>query len=219
MIRKTVYLVRHGAVDYSPGHKRYVGQLDLGLSPEGERQAEGVGRILSDIRLAGIWCSDLLRSRRTAELIGEPQGLRPEATSDLREIAMGEWEGLSFAEIARQYPEDYEARGRDLTHWRPPGGESVADCSRRVLKAFGSVTDSLGSDLLIVGHAAVNRIILCHVLGMPMENLFRIGQDYGCLNVIQQKESGCRVTLLNARPGDCGKCLGRSPVEAAVRFR
>lgn len=51
--------------------------------------------------------------------------------------------------------------------------------------------------ILIVGHAGVNRVLLCHVLGMPLDHLFRVGQDHAALNIITAREAVYRVTLMN----------------------
>ena len=56
---------------------------------------------------------------------------------------------------------------------------------------------SAGVDLLLVCHAGVNRVILCHLLGMPLANLFRIGQDSGCLNIIEKNRQGFQVAAMN----------------------
>jgi probable phosphoglycerate mutase len=54
--------------------------------------------------------------------------------------------------------------------------------------------------ILVVGHAGVNRVLLCHLLGMPLGNLFRLGQDYGCCNLIRSDNAFCSVRAVNLRP-------------------
>ncbi len=203
MNRTLIYLVRHGEVR-SPGGKRYIGQSDPPLSAEGIGQARRLAQELENVRLTAIWCSDLQRSQGAAEIIAERQQVRPQARSDLREIGLGAWEGLSFEEVRRIYPAEYEARGRDIVGYRPPGGECFADLSRRVIAVFGEIVTLAAGDLLIVGHAGVNRAILCHILGMPLQNLFRLGQDYGCLNLISHSEFGYCAEIL-------GRPLGALP--------
>jgi probable phosphoglycerate mutase len=66
-----------------------------------------------------------------------------------------------------------------------------------VVPAFERLAGETDSDLLMVGHAGVNRVILCHLLGMPLANLFRLGQDPGCLNVIEKGPEGFRVAGVN----------------------
>lgn len=180
-----------------------MGQIDVPLDGEGQRQARALARRFEHAELAGLFCSDLARSRDTAAAVGAAAGIEPTVRPDLREIAMGEWEGLTFREVARRFPEAYRARGEDLAGFRVPGGESFAECGRRAVAAFEEIAGSAAGNLLIVGHAGVNRLILAHLLGMPVHNLFRLGQDYACLNLIQSSAAGYQVRLLNgrARPG------------------
>ncbi|MBN1930579.1 MAG: histidine phosphatase family protein [Desulfobacterales bacterium] len=187
----------HGRVGPPHAPKRFIGQVDLPLSDQGIKQARQLGRTLSDIAVATIFCSDLQRSLKTAEIIAAGQAVRLQVRRNLREIGLGEWEGLTFEEVRRRYPKEFQERGQDIAHYRPPRGESFADCSRRVVSVFEEILASRNGNVLIIGHAGVNRTILRHVLGIPLEHLFRIGQDYGCLNLICYTDSVCRLEVLN----------------------
>jgi probable phosphoglycerate mutase len=118
---------------------------------------------------------------------------------ELREIDLGEWEGLSFADVVRRFPNEFKSRGADIGYYRTPGGESFADCSKRVVGALHEIMKNSRGNILIAGHAGVNRLFLCHVLGMPLTNIFRLVQDYGCLNIIQYSSSGYQVKLINLK--------------------
>jgi molybdenum cofactor cytidylyltransferase len=194
---RAIYLIRHGAVRPQGSEKRYVGQLDLPLIPEGRRQAEALRERLRHTPLTAIYCSDLQRSLETAAIIAEPHGLDPCAVKDFREIGLGEWEGLPFAEVRRRSPAEYEERGRDFIHFRPPGGENFLDCACRVLPAFYEVLRATRGDILIVGHAGVNRTLLCQALGQSMNTLFDIEQDYGCLNLVRYQDLTFELEILN----------------------
>lgn len=199
MDNRTVYLVRHGMIRTEDDQRRYIGQLDLPLSDEGLRQARVLQKRLDRVDFGAVYCSDLARSRRTAEIIVGEKGAAITARRDLREISLGEWEGRTFADIARRFPDEFRARGADIGYYRVPGGESFADCSRRVVAAWHEIMGRAGGDILIVGHAGINRLLLCHILGLPIANLFRLVQDYGCLNIIQRGSAGHQLKLVNFR--------------------
>lgn len=182
---KEIYLVRHGAVQLPPGGKRFIGQTDVPLSGDGLRQANDLREMLLHANLSAVYCSDLLRCVETARIISEPHGIVPVGRRDLREIFLGRWEGLTFGEVSLRYPEEFKARGLDIVNYRPPEGESFMDCACRVIPAFFDMLHSAEGNLLIVGHAGVNRILLCQAMGINLEKLFEIQQDYGCLNVIR----------------------------------
>ncbi|WP_031513710.1 alpha-ribazole phosphatase [Desulfofalx alkaliphila] len=183
MVQRNIYLIRHGAID-NKGSKRFIGQIDLPINAEGIAQAKGLKGRLRDVGLSAVFCSDLKRSIETAEIIAEEYDFKPIVNRRLREISLGKWDGQSFDEIRRRFPKEFDQRGKDIFNFCPPDGESFKICSERVLAEYKNILQSTSGNILIVGHAGVNRIILCHLLGMPMENLFRIGQDYGCLNII-----------------------------------
>ncbi len=199
---RTICLVRHGAIQPPGAGRRYLGQLDVPLSAEGLKQAEALRERLRQMPLAAIYCSDLRRSVETAAIIGEPHGLKPCQSPEFREIHLGAWKGLSFDEVRRCYPEEYEARGRDFVYFHPPGGESFLDLANRVLPALHKALASTPGNILITGHAGVNRILLCHARNRPLIDLFDIPQDYGCLNLIRYRDSdfGFECESLNQTP-------------------
>ena len=94
---------------------------------------------------------------------------------------------------------EFAARGRDMDSYRPPGGESFADCLARAWPLWKSITNTDAEAIAIVAHAGVNRLLLCRLLGMPVQNMFRLGQDYGCVNVVEVERRNIRVRLINGR--------------------
>ena len=194
-----LYVVRHGAV-ISVAGKAFIGQTEAPLSNEGVEQAWALRKWLEPVPFTRIISSDLSRSRRTAEIIGGRRTGTLETFPALREINLGDWDGFSFQEIREHFPAEYAARGRDLENWRPPRGESFADCSRRILSTLDGIVAASRGNVLLVGHAGVNRLILCSVLGIPLPNLHSIGQDYGCVNILEFGPGRTRVRLMNYSP-------------------
>jgi alpha-ribazole phosphatase len=127
-----LYLVRHGQV--ADGHTDiYNGHNDVNLSTAGVSQCEFLADHLKEVKLAGIYCSDLTRTRRGAEIINQGRDLPVESVPEFREINFGIWEGLSFQEIMTQYPEELQQRFADLANFRIPQGESLKDLQARVM--------------------------------------------------------------------------------------
>ncbi|WP_156921053.1 histidine phosphatase family protein [Fundidesulfovibrio putealis] len=202
----TVYLLRHGqTIPETPW--RFLGQRDVPLSDAGRAQAAAWRDALSGVDFAGACCSDLARCRDTAAIILEGRELTATPVAELREISLGEWDGLSVADVKSRYPGLYEERGADIAGFRPPGGESFADLSGRAWTALGTILataetgDNPEANLLVVAHAGVNRTIMARVLGMPLENLFRLDQDHGCLNILRFGSSEPRLVRANLAPG------------------
>lgn len=194
---KNIYLVRHGMVRMNKEQKSFIGQTDLPLNEEGEEQANRLSSILSKIKISSVFCSDLTRSVVTAERISAYHGISPVIKTELREISLGDWDGLTFSEVISRYPDEFKQRGDDIVNFCPPNGESFHQCGDRVIAAFENIIHASEGNIVITGHAGVNRLILCHVIGVPVKNLFNISQDYGCLNIIFAGSSNYRLLLLN----------------------
>ena len=195
----TIYLVRHGTLA-GDSRERFIGQTDLALAPEGVAQAERLAAFLQGRGISALHCSDLTRSRQTAAIIATALTLTATAHAALREVSLGEWEGLLRREVASRWADQFAARGRDIDHYRPPGGESFGDCLTRAWPAWKAITASGAEAIAVVGHAGVNRLLLCRLLGMPVPNMFRLGQDYGCVNIVELDRRNVRVRLINGRP-------------------
>lgn len=197
----TVYLMRHGDTR-TDGARRYVGWTDLPLTDKGRLQAAWWQRELSGVVFDRIISSDLQRSVETAEIIAKGRNnVAIELRPDLREIHLGRWDGMRMEEVRLQYPSQYEERGIDPAAFRPEGGESFLDLSDRVIPAFGKLAETGGSgNILIVAHGGVNRVILCGLLGMPLPNLFRLAQDFGCLNMLACGREWTQIRAVNLVP-------------------
>ncbi len=182
-----ILLARHGETPWN-AEGRYQGQEDIALSPTGERQARALGERLRDVQIDRAVASPLSRARRTAELaLGESRIPMLALDPGLMEIAHGTWEGLLAAEIHVRDPQRLQA-WRDAPHEvLMPQGESLQHVFDRAWPAFARACDGLGSDdtLLIVAHDAVNRVLLCHVLGIPLARLWTFRQAPTTLNLLE----------------------------------
>lgn len=181
-----VYLWRHPEVrGYTDG--RVYGDMDVSLTPKGHRQIKLVADRMAEVHLAGLYCSDLSRSLMTAEAVGRAQRprLRPIPMPELRELALGIWEGMTFKEIMDKYPNELKQRYEDLENFKITDGESLAEMTARVVPAFQEIVSKhRGKEVCIVSHSGVNRILLTQLMGAPLNRIFRIDQDFACVNVV-----------------------------------
>jgi broad specificity phosphatase PhoE len=195
-----IYLLRHGDVGLG-GRPRFIGHLDLPLSPLGERQGAAQAERLRRARLAAVVASDLARAYRTAELIAGPHGLPLTVLPALREMSMGQWEGLTADEISARDPTAFAAWNARIADVPFPGGESLRDLMARAWPAFEAVTAAhSGAAIAVVAHGGTNRVLVCRALGLPLDRLLALGQDYGALSVLAHVDGGWRLRRLNERP-------------------
>ena len=246
----TLYLIRHGETVGSEA-KRYKGSIDVPMSEQGINQIKKVSAFIAaklqlsemamhesylneihaafpqssghgETRLSAVYCSDLIRAVKSAEIIAEPHGLKPLVIPELRERNFGVWEGLTFNEIRELYPSEFEAWASNPLKHCPVNGESTTEVYERVTRALDSImnkhaaerpgkpdekvkrvssSDRSGTDdFAIVSHGGVNRIILCHFLGVPLENVFRIEQDQAAVNIVEFWGRYPVIKLLNGGP-------------------
>jgi len=193
-----VYLVRHGQV---AGHeeKRYNGQNDVPLTSRGEAQYGLLRERLAGKPLAAVYSSDLQRCRWGAELIAAPHELAPVCLPELRELHIGDWEGMTWADIQARFPAAWQARLDDLVNYRVSGGESLREMADRVRPALaGLVARHPGEEIAVVAHGGVNRVLLLDAIGAPLTQMFHLEQSFGCLNIIDYYADGyVTVQLLN----------------------
>ena len=182
-----ILLARHGETKWN-AEGRYQGQVDVPLSEVGEAQASQLGERLRDFHVDRAVASPLLRAQRTAQVaLGPAREAMLKLDDGFAEIAHGTWEGLLASEIGAM-------DGERLRAWREapetvtmPQGESLQQVLDRAWAALERATVDLGPEqtLLVVAHDAVNRVLLCRILGLPLSRLWTFRQAPTTINLLE----------------------------------
>lgn len=196
MEKKVIYLIRHGEI-YTSGEKTYIGISDIPLSIKGIDQAKKLRAYFSNIHIDKIYSSDLKRNIQTSDMIVENRNLQVIKLKELREINMGSWEGKTFTEIRAKYPEDFKNRIKNIEGFKPEEGESFTECKKRAVAIFNKITKMEGKNILIVAHAGINRVIIADILEIPLKNIFKLKQNYGCINKISFYRNEYKIEYIN----------------------
>jgi broad specificity phosphatase PhoE len=222
----TLLLVRHGRTDATDqrrvsggtGVPRGSGGADRpgagpGLNAAGrlevQRLAEWLarrfaGRPGDPDRPAAVVASPLLRARQTALRLGEALGVEPGWDDDWAEVSLGDWDGLSYAEIAEGWPVEYHA-WRTSTAAAPPHGEALDDVLHRVQRARRRLIEQwAGGTVLVVSHTAPIRTVITQALDAGPIALWRLRVDPASVTTIRfWADGGCEVSGVNsvAQPG------------------
>ena len=187
---KAAVLVQHLLHGNTAKYLSYLRDVH-GSSGRAEPSGKGQG-------LSVVYCSGLARAVQSAEIIAKSYRLSPIIVTDLCERSFGLWEGMTFAEIKERYPEEFASWASNPLAYSPMGGETTVEVRDRVIGAIETILrEHSGQDVAVVAHGGVNRIILCHILGIPLRNIFRIEQDYAALNIIEFWENYPVLKLLN----------------------
>lgn len=145
------------------------------MSETGRKQAESLGLSLQDTKIDIVYSSPLKRALVTAEAIARYQGLEVQVISALKEMEVGDLEGLSLIELGTNF-------SQYLVEWRDgegasklPGGESLVDLANRVWPAIQSIVNGdKQSNVAIVSHYFVTVTIVCKALGLPLSHIQRL---------------------------------------------
>jgi alpha-ribazole phosphatase len=192
-----VLLVRHGQTVWNHS-SRYQGHSDIELSDTGRAQAGQLSRRLATESIQAAYSSDLQRALETARIIAEPHGLTVQALPELREINFGAWEGLTFQEIRERFREIADSWHASPGSVRIPGGETFQELMARSYGAVAGLSKRHDpGTIVIVAHGGTIKSIICALLGMDMNNLFRIQQDNTALNIISFYDGYGILSLLN----------------------
>ncbi|HEV2475845.1 MAG TPA: histidine phosphatase family protein [Candidatus Dormibacteraeota bacterium] len=180
-------LVRHGQSTWNREH-RIQGQLDPPLSPEGLRQAELLAHRLAPRRFAGFYTSDLKRALQTAGAIGASIGQVPTPEPSLREIYLGDWEGLTTSDIAERYPEAWAAWVENPDWDVVPGGEGAALFQARIAAAIADIGERHPhGDVLMVTHGGVIQVALHRIVGRASHGLFPFKIQNASISLIEKR--------------------------------
>jgi probable phosphoglycerate mutase len=149
-----------------------------------------------------VLASPLLRARQTAGVIGAGLGLEPQVDVDWSEVSLGDWDGLSYAEIADGWPVEYRA-WRTSTSAAPPHGESLDEVEKRVSAALDRLVQAHpGETVLVVTHTAPIRTVIARALDAGPAAMWRLRVDPTAVSVVRfWADGGCEVGCINSIVG------------------
>ncbi|WP_367355635.1 histidine phosphatase family protein [Mesotoga sp.] len=193
-----IYFVRHGETEWNNSN-RWQGRSDIPLSKRGREQAEKTGRFLKGLipNATAIFASDLIRARETAEIIGLYLGKSPVVNPVLREADVGLWNGLDISDA-------FESFGNLIEYWRKdpwadiPDTEPLGAVQRRAAEFVKYLSSNFaGTQVIVVSHALLIRTALCHAMGLPLENHYRLSVHNCSVSSIRAEGAEIRVLELN----------------------
>lgn len=157
-----IVFVRHGATEWNRD-RRFQGQSDIPLNEEGRAQAQTLAHVLRGVDFDRAVSSDLSRAMDTARII---RGDAPvQSDQRWREFAFGQWEGLTWEEIAARWPVVDEHGHTAAKRYAPPDGETFEAVCRRVARALEDLRASCPSRVLVVTHAGPLHAMLHTLFG------------------------------------------------------
>lgn len=203
-----IILIRHGqtAWNESPstpgathaGEERFRGRTDLPLDDTGQSQAVALADRLEHERIEALYTSPLLRTQQTLAPLAKRLGMPVQLEESLLDISYGRFQGLTHAEAAGAYPEPYALWRTAPSQVRFPGGECLTDVQARVVALLEKLPHRHPQGTIaLAGHQIVNKVVACTLLGLDLDQIWRIQQDPACMNVFQQVGGAWHILRLN----------------------
>jgi probable phosphoglycerate mutase len=197
-------LVRHGETEWNRV-SRFQGGIDVPLNDNGRTQAQQAGEFLKDVPIDFAITSPMLRPKETAEIILKyhPK-VELELQEEFREINHGLWEGKLESEIRQEYPDLLRQWQIAPETVQMPEGENLQQVWDRAVACWDGIIQSAAmSDTelktgLVVAHDAINKVILCHILGLSSESFWCIKQGNGAVTVIDYPHGLEKAPILQA---------------------
>lgn len=189
-----IYLVRHGRTT-QPG--TFTGVTDVALSSHGKAQVRRIAPAVVPASIEHCYCSPLTRCRETVRLLE----LQCPVTVDemLREIDFGRWEGLNFAQVCEQFPDDAARWREEQESFTFPLGEQIKTFNTRVRKWFDELSGRPHQRVLVVAHGGVLRIGLCALLGVGLEARFGLNFAEAAVTSVSLKDGFPTLEMFNCR--------------------
>lgn len=193
-----IYLIRHGETDSNKGH-RFQGRMNLPLNPKGMKQSALLAQYMQHLSVDAVYCSSMLRACMTAAPLAMQKNIAYHPLELLQEVSFGAWEGLEYSEITKRWPKEMEAFLTRPGEWIPPQGESFHDAARRCREAFDYIFAREGHEknIAIVSHGGIIRVQLSMILGMPLNNLWKLSVHNVSISTVNDWQGNMVVETVN----------------------
>jgi len=192
-----LFTIRHGETEFARD-RRFAGARDVPLTPRGRRQCEAAARALSGAFVGAVYASPLARARDSAVVIAAPYKLDVRVEPAFREMAFGDWEGLTRAEVAVRSPREAEAWAATPHLVQPPGGERLEDVAVRVAAGLAALTDEhAGQTVVLVSHAIVTRLVVLAALGLGPDRLWSVDASPAGITEVEYVDGWTTVHRMN----------------------
>jgi probable phosphoglycerate mutase len=192
-------LIRHGQTEWNR-MGRIQGHLDSALTAEGIVEARACGARLACENLAAFYCSDLGRARHTAALIAESMRVSPppvwRTSAALRERRFGAGEGLSHAQVDREFPQAFSREHAVDEHYAVPGGESKRAFHERIVATLGELAAHHADQrVLVVTHGGVLGVVYRWLNGLPVAGPHKVAIPNAALNRIAYSQGAWSILV------------------------
>jgi broad specificity phosphatase PhoE len=189
-------LARHGETMWNV-EKVFRGRADVNLDEVGIKQAELLGKYLSNWELEAIYSSPVKRALDTANIVARYQKVVVRIAEGLIDFDFGEWQSLPEQEVKRLYPAILNEWQSNPHKVKMPGGESLEDVRMRAVEVVSDVLSRHRGNVLLVSHRVVIKVLICYLLGLDNSHFGNISQDVGGITIFNYADGRFVLTRHN----------------------
>ncbi len=192
------YLLRHGETEWNKLGK-FQGLTDVSLNERGFAQARDSAHAALGWEPSALYASSLTRTTQVAEEIRKVTGVPVVAEPGLRELSLGDLEGVTGAEMRAGWPDIYETWRNNPANVMMPNGESLAQLQERAWQIILEIEQTHAGDagVVVVSHNFTIRTIICAILDIPLYNFHRMSLSLGSLCTFESDGNGRRLITYN----------------------
>lgn len=169
-------LARHGETDWNVAEV-FRGRLDIELNETGRKQAKLMADYLAGTKFSAVFSSPLKRALETARAVAARQDIEVTVAPELMDMDFGDWQGLTVNTVREKHP-GFFSRWLEQPHClKVPGGESLSNVRERALNLISRITARNESDILLVSHRVVGKVLICALLSLDDSHFWNIKLD------------------------------------------
>lgn len=191
-----LFLVRHGETEWNK-EEIFRGKKDIPLNERGREQARKTGIFLKNFKIEKIYSSPLLRAKETASILSELSGAPVFLMDEFIDIDFGVWEGLPLEEVKKEFPEQFEIWKRYPHRWKVDKSETLKEVRRRVLRGIKLLKKEQTTEVLIVTHRVICKLIAMILLGIPNSGFWKIKFDPASISLFEYDGFNFVATMIN----------------------
>jgi phosphoserine phosphatase len=191
-----IYIVRHGETEWNR-EEVFRGKKDIPLNKTGKMQAQKTAAYFADKEIQSIFSSPLSRSLDMAGTIADKLKVPLITKEEFNDMSFGKWEGLSLADVEKGYP-------RELTIWREwpqkfrvTGAENLTRVRKRIIVGLRDALESGHSNVVIVTHRVICKVMMLHLLGIANEHFWKIKISPAAISLLTKEDRLFRLDFMN----------------------
>ena len=191
-------LIRHGETYWNEERRIQGGDSDIELNNTGLNQAKKLAAFLKNEPITAILSSPLQRATATAEVIASHHQLSVKVDQGLRELRVGELEGMSVSNLSTTFSQFLMQLWQGRGSTKLPNGESLAELQQRAWKAVESLlAQHKDGTPVVVSHYFVTLVIILKALNLPLDYFTKFKIDPGGVSMLEIEDYGPRLVVFN----------------------